>query len=135
MNAFDSTLYLNGKRMHCRVRRAITLFARMRGLLGRPPLAQTQALLIAPCNSVHCIGMRYAIDVVYLSAQGDIVKLVPALRPWRMSACTGARQVLEFAAGAIAHYDLRVGQRLTIRVEEAVGQADRATPILQEQAP
>jgi uncharacterized membrane protein (UPF0127 family) len=119
MTTFDSSLYANGRRLDCRVRRAQSMFSRIRGLLGYPALQQDQALLIAPCNSIHCIGMRYAIDVVYLAAQGDIVKLVPAVQPWGFSACASARQVVEFAAGAIERLDLRVGQRLDIRVEDA----------------
>ena len=136
MNVFDSNLYLNSRRLDCRVARAMTPWRRMRGLLGQQRLDGAQALLISPCNSVHCIGMRYPIDVAYLSAQGDIVKLVPNLRPWRMSACAGARRVLEFAAGAIAHFDLRLGQRLDVRLEETAHHAAAAAirHIRQEQA-
>lgn len=119
MSGFDSNLYASGRRLDCRVRQARSVFSRMRGLLGHAPLEADQALLISPCNSIHCIGMRYAIDVAYLSAQGDIVKLVPAVQPWGFSACAGGRQVVEFAAGAIERLGLRVGQRLVIRVEEA----------------
>ena len=81
------------------VRRCEGSLERMRGLLWRPALAPGQGLLIAPCNSVHTIGMRYAIDVVFLDREGRVLKVCPALKPLRMAMARGARQVIELAAG------------------------------------
>lgn len=55
--------------------------------------------------------MGYAIDVVYLDARGVIVKLVPNLKPWRISICPGAACVIEFAAGTAQELNLQVGDR------------------------
>ena len=46
------------------VRLAATPLARLRGLLGRPP--SPVPLLIVPARSVHTVGMRRPIDVVFL---------------------------------------------------------------------
>ena len=37
---------------------------RNRGLLGREALQPNQGLWITHCNSVHTIGMKYALDLV-----------------------------------------------------------------------
>lgn len=74
-----------------------------------------QALLITPCNSVHTFGMNYPIDVVYLSDDDRIVKLREYLVPRRISGCIRAKQVLEFAYGATAHFNLKMGQRIAYR--------------------
>jgi uncharacterized membrane protein (UPF0127 family) len=74
-----------------------------RRLLGlalrrRPP--RGWALLIPRCRSVHTIGMRFAIDVVFLDAEGRVLRLVPGLRPGRVVGCRDAAAVVEVAAGA-----------------------------------
>lgn len=89
-----------------------TAAERMRGLLGSAALAPGDSLWIGPCNSVHCWFMKYTIDVVYLDGQGGVVKLVEALRPWRMSGCLRAASVLELAAGEIERLLLRLGDEV-----------------------
>ena len=58
-----------GPALPLELRRTETMLERMRGLLGRPPLRPGQALLIDDCNMVHTIGMRYAIDVVFVDRE------------------------------------------------------------------
>ena len=60
-------------------------FSRARGLIARHRLAPPEGLLLRPCTSVHTAFMHYPIDVVYLDAEGSIVKVVHGLRPWRVS--------------------------------------------------
>ncbi len=90
-----------------RVARCEGALERMRGLLGRPALQPGEGLLIAPCNAVHTVGMRYAIDVVFMDAEGRVLNVRPALRPLRMAHAFRARQVLELAAGEAARLGLR----------------------------
>ncbi len=100
---------------HCvlpRVRKTATLFERMRGLLARPPLARDEGLLITHCNSVHTVGMGYAIDLVYLDRRGTVLKQVSNLKPWRLSRCGGACMTLELLAGTLDALDLAAGSRL-----------------------
>ena len=94
------------------VYRAETMFERMRGLLARPPLSADQGFWLEPCNSIHSFAMRYALDVVFLDADGHIVKLVENLNPWRVAAAIPARVTLELQSGAIARLGLRRGDKL-----------------------
>ena len=94
------------------VQRTSSVWERMRGLLGRPPLALDYGLWIAPCNSVHTAFMGYAIDVVFLDSALVIVHIEPALVPWRSAWRVRARSTLELAAGGAAAAELVVGQRL-----------------------
>lgn len=88
----------------------------MPGLLARPPLRAApaiEALLIIRCPSVHTLFMRYAIDVAYLDAGGEIVRCVDTLPPWRAS--LGGRRAahaLELPAGSLARLGIRPGHRL-----------------------
>ena len=94
------------------VERALTRRARKQGLLGRDGLDPSSALIIAPCFAVHTIGMRFAIDVLFVTRGGQILKMVTGLDRWRVSAAGGAYAAIEFAAGALASRALAVGDRL-----------------------
>ncbi len=94
------------------VHQTTTALERMRGLLWRPQLQPGQGLLIKPCNSVHTLGMRYAIDVVYLDRRNTVIRLVRAMRPYRLSLGFGATAVLELAAHEAQRCGIKVGMCL-----------------------
>jgi uncharacterized protein len=105
--------------LHCptqagglRVRIADRFVSRALGLLVGPALGPQEALLIAPCSSIHTIGMRYAIDVAFLDRRARILRLFPAVRAWRIRAAPGAAAVRELAAGAAARHGLAPGGAL-----------------------
>lgn len=90
-----------------------TAWERMRGLLGRPPLADNEALLIQPCSSVHMFGMRYALDIAYLNKSGEVIKTIASLRPMAMSACIGAAATLEMPVNSLAVHNIKTGDVIT----------------------
>jgi len=94
------------------VRVAERAWDRTRGLLGRPRIEGTEGLLILRCSSVHTVGMRYPIDVVFLDRHGCIARIVESLGPMRMAICIGAANVLELAAGQARRLALKPGLRL-----------------------
>jgi len=75
--------------------------SRRKGLLGHKSLASGEGLWIIPCESVHTIGMQFAIDLVYLDRNHQVKKVVRDVPRWRLSACFSAHSVLEFAAGSV----------------------------------
>jgi uncharacterized protein len=89
--------------IHTRIAR--TFHERMRGLLGLPPLAVGQALLLKGCSSVHTIGMKYAIDVVFLDTDMRVLRVAGHVAPGRLAVWQwGSKHVLELVAGqAVAH--------------------------------
>lgn len=95
---------IGGRTIIPQVWRADSAWSRMRGLLGHPQLAPDaqEALWLAPCNNVHTIGMRYALDIVFLDRAGRVLECCENVRPWRMRVCRAARHTVEFAPGAIA---------------------------------
>lgn len=89
-------------------------WSRTRGLLGRP---EDSSALLFPCGSVHTIGMRRAIDVIYLSRAARVVRIVSALRPLRASVGPrGSFAVLEVPASSGRM--LQVGDELEWMSEE-----------------
>jgi uncharacterized membrane protein (UPF0127 family) len=91
---------------------AATRATRRRGLLGRESLGATEGLLLTPCKAVHTVGMRFAIDVIFIDRDGRAVRIVPALAPWRIAMSARAKAVIELAAGTAAAADIRIGDML-----------------------
>lgn len=96
----------------CRAWHACSIGQRLRGLIGRPSLKQGEGLLITPCNSIHTIGMRYALDLVFFDKNGCVLKCVAGLTPYRVAGARAARHVLELLPGSIERAQIRVGDQL-----------------------
>jgi len=88
--------------------------SRRRGLLGRDSLAWDTALIIAPSNAIHTFSMRFAIDVAFVSTDGRVIKVRPAMPPWRIAAAWRGFAVIEMAAGAFEKSDTRPGDVLRL---------------------
>ncbi|MCK5241624.1 DUF192 domain-containing protein [bacterium] len=85
---------------------------RMRGWLGysAPPLGH--GLFLYPCQGVHTLGMRFALDAVYLDKQ-ELVLRVLTLKPWRVGPWVrGSYGVLELPAGTCAAAGCQAGDQL-----------------------
>lgn len=90
----------------------------MVGLLGRSSLMVGDGLLLAPAWSIHTWFMRIAIDVVFLSADGRVLRVYPELPAWRLvSGTRHAQTVLEFGAGTLAQTPLVPGDLLCLQRE------------------
>jgi uncharacterized membrane protein (UPF0127 family) len=92
---------------------ADTFASRLRGLLGTKSLPAYKGLLLRGCNSIHMLGMLYALDIVYLDKQGFIVKIIENLKPWQMSFCRAAQDTLEVKNGTVSRLGWKVGIQLT----------------------
>jgi uncharacterized membrane protein (UPF0127 family) len=88
--------------------------ARRRGLLGRAELSWGAALAIAPCSSVHTCFMRFPIDVVFVRASGEVLRVAHDVRPWRVRLAWGAHAVVELPAGTARSVGLRAGDVLDL---------------------
>jgi hypothetical protein len=98
------------------------LRSRMVGLLGQRGLPERTALLIPRCDSVHTVGMRFPLDVVFARRADpdgplEIVAVHPEVAPGRFARVrrrgTGMRRrelcALELAAGGAAAAGLTPG--------------------------
>jgi hypothetical protein len=91
---------------------ALSRHARRKGLLGRDGLAPFSAMVLAPCAAVHTMFMRFAIDVVFVDADGRALRVVPELAPWRAAMSPLAHAVIELPAGTLASREVAVGDPL-----------------------
>jgi uncharacterized membrane protein (UPF0127 family) len=85
-----------------RLAEARTARARLLGLAGLDEPPPGHALLIPRCRSVHTFGMRFALDLVWLDAEGRVVAVTRGVPPRRMRSCRRGRAVVEVPAGGAA---------------------------------
>jgi hypothetical protein len=113
--SFEISNPRTGRLLATAARRAGNFWTRFRGLMGVKHLPQGEGLLIVPCNSVHCFGMKITIDVVFVSKEGEVLHLMPEMAPGKVSPLVRkARAVIELPAGTIAASGTEVGDRLSI---------------------
>ncbi len=92
---------------------ADSFLSRFRGLMFRKSMKPTEALLLKNCSSIHCMFMRFTIDVIYLSDDFSVVA-VETVRPWRVGGIhRHVRHVLEVPEGIGSA--LRPGTRLMLK--------------------
>ncbi|MGC8792016.1 MAG: DUF192 domain-containing protein [Bryobacteraceae bacterium] len=85
---------------------------RRRGLLRRESLPEGEGLWITPCEAIHTIGMKFPIDVLFLSRTRKVLKIKERMPPGRVAVCLWAHSVLELPAGTVAATATAVGDQL-----------------------
>jgi uncharacterized membrane protein (UPF0127 family) len=71
---------------------------------------------LAPCNGIHMMFMKFAIDAVFLDSTERVRKVYRNLPPWYgvVWFVWGAHSVLELPAGSTAEIDLQRGDQVLI---------------------
>jgi uncharacterized protein len=94
---------------------ADTFTARLIGLAGRRKLDAGCGLLIKPSSGVHTFGMLFAIDVVALDRDLQVLKLWHRLPPFRITSIDlSIHSMLELPAGQIHNCLIEVGDQLSV---------------------
>lgn len=97
---------------------ADSILTRMKGLLGRDSLSKGSGLWLKPCNSVHTFCMKFAIDVIFLNRNNQVVNIVHNLPPNRLTRIfSEAVSVIELPALAAADAGLSKGDFVDISVD------------------
>jgi uncharacterized membrane protein (UPF0127 family) len=73
------------------------------------------ALHLEGVRSVHSLGMKFSIDVAFLSVDATVVR-VASLKPWRLAlGGRGTRSAVAMGAGSLERWSVRVGDQLELR--------------------
>ncbi len=83
------------------LKQAETFLSKAIGLLNKQGLEKGEGLLFTNCGSIHTLGMRFSIDVIFLDAGNRVVKTVSCLKPMRL--CFGpfkTKYIIESFCGA-----------------------------------
>ncbi len=74
-------------------------FARLRGLAALEDLPGEHGLLLPRTRSVHTFGMRFALDLVWLTRDGAVLAIEGSIGPRRHAMARSARSVVEVREG------------------------------------
>lgn len=98
---------------------ADTSSKRRTGLLKHSNLGPGEGLWIAPCEGVHTFGMKFPIDVIFLSRKKKVLKVRPAMVRRRVAFSLRAHSVLELPAGTLASTGTAAGDELEFEKYDA----------------
>ncbi len=91
---------------------ANTFIRRLKGLLGRSHLPKGRGLILQSVKSIHTLGMAFAIDVVYLNKDLEVIKLDLNMVPYRLGAyMPQAAYILEMPVGTIQASQTAIGDK------------------------
>jgi uncharacterized membrane protein (UPF0127 family) len=100
------------------------LWAKFRGLMGRPSLAAGAGLWLPDSNGIHMMFMRFPIDAVFVGRPGPdgsrrVVAARSNLPTWRglVPLVRGAHGVIELPVGAIVATGTVVGDAISLDAE------------------
>jgi len=94
---------------------ANTFLARSIGLLNRKIFLPRQALILEPCNAVHSIFMRFAIDLLFVDKNNQVIALLVDFKPNRLTRIYGrARKVIELPVGTVQLTQTKVSDQLQL---------------------
>ena len=94
---------------------ADTFWTRAIGLLGQPSLPDGMGLWIRGASSIHTVGMKFSIDLIFLDRTKRVVTTSVNVPPGRMRlGGLGAESVIEVQAGWLEMTGLAVGTLVEI---------------------
>ena len=94
---------------------ALSLAARVVGLLGRDGLGEGEGLILPACRSIHTAFMRFTIDAVFVDRRWRVIRVWQALPPWRVTPIIWrAQAVIELPPGTVKRANVLVGDQLIV---------------------
>ncbi len=88
---------------------------RLKGLIGREGLPANGALVIEPCSSIHTVGMKFRIDVLFLDREDRVVGMRENIPPYRFTKVFWkANRVVELPASTIVNSNTDIGDLIRI---------------------
>ncbi len=95
------------------------LITRMRGLSGRQSLGEDEGMLIVPCPSIHMFGMKFSLDVVFVTKDMVVTDIRHNIAPRQMYVAKNnagkPHSALEMFVGSVARCGVQIGDKLEIK--------------------
>lgn len=93
---------------------ADTFIARLSGLMFRKNFGKFDCLVLRPCNMIHTVGMRFPLDIVFISEDNLVLHAIENIKPCSMSPMIpSAAAVLELPAGTVTSTNTIIGDILS----------------------
>lgn len=110
------TIYKNDEIITRNAEIADSFFTRFRGLMFRKSIESDYALYITPCNQIHMLNMRFAIDVIYLTDSAEVIRIDENVQPGKIcKTVKNAKSVIETKSFSAARLGISEGDIICIR--------------------
>ncbi len=97
---------------------ADNFWTRGRGLLGRASLDPNEGILLVPGSSIHMFGMKFSLDVVFLTQDHIVTDFVENIAPGKAhiarSNAGKPHSALELPVGSVARCGVQLGDQLVL---------------------
>lgn len=91
---------------------ADSFWLRLKGLLGKKSINEDEALILYPCSEIHCYGMKFNIDAIFLNNEKKVIGCVNNVLPGSRVRVKGAKYVVELKEGLIKKKQVKRGDIL-----------------------
>lgn len=89
--------------------------SRLVGLLNRAHIDRCEGLWFPRCSTIHTLGMREEIDVLFLDDRNRVVRTLCGVPPNRIAvSCSNASSTIELGCGALAAADVLIGDQFRL---------------------
>jgi uncharacterized membrane protein (UPF0127 family) len=96
------------------IKYASTFSERLVGLMFIKEMRGMDGLILDPGNSIHNCFVRFPIDVIFISRENRVVKIIRGFKPWRFSwIYLKSKCVLELPNGKIPNH-IKKGDMLEV---------------------
>lgn len=86
----------SGEVLLTELKEADTFLKRLLGLMFKKELPSGTGLKIEPCSSIHTFNMKFPIDVLFLTKDHRVLKVITGMKPGKVSAVVKeSRYVIE----------------------------------------
>ncbi len=104
-----------GKVIAERAEMADNFFSRLKGLIGKKSISDSEALVLRPCVAIHTLGMKFHIDVIFLGKDNTVVAIRKGLPPNRLAGFHfNAISAVELPSGTLERTGTTIGDRIEI---------------------
>jgi uncharacterized membrane protein (UPF0127 family) len=102
-----------GKVIAERIESGDSFLERLCGLMFSKNIGNKDGLIFES-KSLHTHFMRYDLDIIFLNADYNIIKIIRAMKPWRMTGLYWeAKYAIEMSAGVLT-MDINVGDKMEL---------------------
>jgi uncharacterized membrane protein (UPF0127 family) len=85
------------------------------GLMFKKRIPANEGLMLLDCNGIHTCFMRFAIDVVFMDINHQVISIKEKIKPWKKSGFIKKAYItLELPAGTINNKDITLGDILIL---------------------
>ena len=103
----------NGKLFAGNIIMATSFWLKLTGYMFRST-PHVPGIIFEPCNSIQTTFMKFDLDLVFLTKENQVVKIIRNIKPWRFTAFYfKARRTLELPVGLLPP-DLKEGDFLEV---------------------